>query len=129
MNLITPMEVSTYISSEIVDGKVVVTIKVNPLGQLLKGVQFRLNYDSDILKYENTEYTTSGNPLNFSNNIGKYISFGSLIYNGTGLLNDNTEYKLIFTPKETITNTIGLTSIEGIDAINLSGSTLKIRNL
>lgn len=129
MNLTTPMEVSTYISSEIVDGKVVVTIKVNPLGQLLKGVQFRLNYDSDILQYENIEYTTSGNPLNFANNIGKYISFGSLIYNGTGLLNDNTEYKLTFTPKETITNTIGLTSIEGIDAINLGGSTLKIRNL
>jgi hypothetical protein len=127
MNLITPMEVSTYISSEIVDGKVVVTIKVNPLGQLLKGVQFKLNYDSDILKYENTEYTTSGNPLNFANNIGKYISFGSLIYNGTGLLNDKTEYKLIFTPKERITNTIGLTSIEGIDAINLSGLTLKIK--
>jgi hypothetical protein len=129
MSLTTPMEISTYISSEIVDGKVVVTIKVNPLGQLLKGVQLRLNYDSDILQYENIEYTTSGNPLNFANNIGKYISFGSLIYNGTGLLNDKTEYKLIFTPKETITNTIGLTSIEGIDAINLSGSTLKIKNL
>jgi hypothetical protein len=127
MSLTTSMEISTYISSEIVDGKVVVTIKVNPLGQLLKGVQLRLNYDSDILQYENIEYTTSGNPLNFANNIGKYISFGSLIYNGTGLLNNKTEYKLIFTPKETITNTIGLTSIEGIDAINLSGSTLKIK--
>jgi hypothetical protein len=129
MNLTTPMEVSTYVSSEIVDGKVIVTIKVNPLGQLLKAVQLKLNYDSDILKYESTEYTTSGNPLNFSNNIGNFINFGSLIYNGTGLLNDNTEYKLIFTPKETITNTIGLTSIEGVDAINVGGSTLKIKNL
>jgi hypothetical protein len=129
MNLSMPMEVSTYVSSEILDGKVVVTIKVNTLGQLVKGIQLKLNYDSDILKYENTEYTTSGNPLNFANDIGKYISFGSLIYNGTGLLNDKTEYKLIFTPKESITNTIGLTSIEGIDAINLSGSTLKIKNL
>jgi hypothetical protein len=129
MNLSMPMEVSTYVSSEIVDGKVVVTIKVNPLGQLLKGVQLKLNYDSDILKYENTEYTTSGNPLNFSNDIGNYISFGSLIYNSNGLLNNNTEYKLTFTPKETITNTIGLTSIEGIDAVNVSGSTLKIKNL
>jgi len=129
MNLTTPMEISTYILSELVDGKVVVSIKVNTLGQLLKGVQLKLNYDSDILKYENTEYTTSGNPTNFSNNTGNYISFGSLIYNGMGLLNDNTEYKLIFTPKETITNTIGLTSIEGIDAVNVSGSTLKIKNL
>jgi hypothetical protein len=129
MNLSMPMEVSTYVSSEIVDGKVVVTIKVNPLGQLLKGVQLKLNYDSDILKYENTEYTTSGNPLNFSNDIGNYISFGSLIYNSNGLLNNNTEYKLIFTPKETITNTIGLTSIEGVDAVNVGGSTLKIKNL
>jgi hypothetical protein len=129
MNLTTPMEVSTYISSEIVDGKVIVTIKVNPLGQLVKGIQLKLNYDSDILKYENTEYTTSGNPLNFSNDIGNYISFGSLIYNSNGLLNNNTEYKLTFTPKEAITNTIGLTSIEGIDAVNVSGSTLKIKNL
>jgi hypothetical protein len=129
MNLSMPMEVSTYVSSEILDGKVVVTIKVNTLGQLVKGIQLKLNYDSDILKYENTEYTTSGNPLNFSNDIGNYISFGSLIYNSNGLLNNNTEYKLTFTPKEAITNTIGLTSIEGIDAVNVSGSTLKIKNL
>jgi hypothetical protein len=129
MSLTTPMEVSTYVLSEMIDGKVVVTIKVNTLGQLLKGIQLKLNYDGDILKYESTEYTTSGNPINFSNDIGNYISFGSLIYNSNGLLNNNTEYKLIFTPKETITNTIGLTSIEGIDAINVSGSTLKIKNL
>ena len=129
MNLIAPIEISTYVSSEIVDGKVVVSIKVNTLGQLLKGVQLKLNYDSDILKYESTEYITSGNPLNFSNDIGNFINFGSLIYNGTGLLNDNTEYKLMFTPKETITNTIGLTSIEGVDAINVGGTTLKIKNL
>jgi len=129
MNLTTPMEISTYILSELVDGKVIVSIKVNTLGQLLKGVQLKLNYDSDILKYENTEYITSGNPINFSNDIGNFINFGSLIYNGNGLLNNNTEYKLTFTPKETITNTIGLTSIEGIDAINVGGSTLKIKNL
>jgi len=129
MSLTTPMEVSTYISSEIIDGKVVVSIKINTLGQLLKGIQLKLNYDNDILKYENIEYITSGNPLNFSNDIVNYISFGSLIYNGNGLLNNNTEYKLIFTPKEIITNTIGLTSIEGVDAINVGGSTLKIKNL
>ena len=129
MNLTTPMEISTYILSELVDGKVIVSIKVNTLGQLLKGVQLKLNYDSDILKYENTEYITSGNPINFSNDIGNFINFGSLIYNGNGLLNNNTEYKLTFTPKETITNTIGLTSIEGVDAINVGGSTLKIKNL
>ena len=129
MNFTIPMEVSTYVSSEIVDGKVVVSVKVNTLEQSVKGIQLKLNYDSDILKYENTQYTTSGNPLNFSNDIGNFINFGSLIYNGTGLLNDNTEYKLIFTPKETITNTIGLTSIEGVDAINAGGLTLKIKNL
>jgi hypothetical protein len=129
MSLTTPMEVSTYVLSEIVDGKVVVSVKVNTLGQSLKGIQLNLNYDSDILKYENTEYTTSGNPTNFSNDTGKYISFGSLIYSGLGLLNDDTEYKLIFIPKEIISNTIGLTSIEGVDAVNTNGSTLKIKNL
>jgi hypothetical protein len=129
MSLTTPMEVSTYILSEIIDGKVVVSVKVNTLGQKLKGVQLKLNYDGDILKYESTQYTTYGNPTNFANDNGKYINFGSLIYVGNGLLNDDTEYKLIFTPKETITNTIGLTSIEGIDAVNSNGETLKIKNL
>jgi hypothetical protein len=52
-----------------------------------------------------------------------------LIYSGLGLLTNDTEYKLIFTPKETITNTIGLTSIEGVDAVNTNGETLKIKNL
>ena len=58
MNLTTPMEVSTYISSEIVGGKVVVSVKVNTLGQPLKGIQLKLNYDKDILQYQTTEYTT-----------------------------------------------------------------------
>jgi len=126
MNLTTPMEVSAYVSSEIVGGKVVVSVKVNTLGQSLKGIQLKLNYDKDILQYQTTEYTTSGNPTNFSNNTGDYINFGSLIYNGDGLLNDNTEYKITFIPLIGIEGTLGLTSISATDAINKDGKQLKI---
>jgi hypothetical protein len=126
MNLTIPMEVSTYVSSEIVGGKVVVSVKVNTLGQSLKGIQLKLNYDKDILQYQTTEYTTVGNPTNFSNDTGDYINFGSLIYSGDGLLNDNTEYKITFIPLIGIQGTLGLTSISATDAINKDGKQLKI---
>jgi len=126
MSLTTPMEVSVYVVSENVGGKVVVSVKVNTLGQSLKGIQLKLNYDKDILKYENTEYTTDGNPTNFSNDTGNYINFGSLIYSGNGLLTDNTEYKITFLPLVGIEGTLGLTSISATDAINKDGKQLKI---
>ena len=126
MNLTIPMEVSTYVSSEIFNGKVVVTIRVNTLGQALKGIQLKLNYDIDVLQYENTQYTTDGNPTNFSNDTGSYINFGSLIYSGNGLLNDNTEYKITFIPKIGIEGTLGLTSISATDAVNKEGKQLKV---
>ena len=126
MSLTTPMEVSVYAVSEIVGGKVVVSVKVNTLGQSLKGIQLKLNYDKDILQYQTTEYTTAGNPTNFSNDTGDYINFGSLIYNGDGLLNDNTEYKITFIPLIGIQGTLGLTSISATDAINKDGKQLKI---
>jgi hypothetical protein len=127
MNLTIPMEVSTYVSSEIVGGKVVVSVKVNTLGQSLKGIQLKLNYDSDALKYEGTEYTTTGNPTNFSNDSGKYINFGSLIYSGNGLLDDNTEYKITFIPLIGIGGTLGLTSVSATDAVNKEGTSLKVK--
>ena len=126
MNVTIPMEVSTYVSSEIVGGKVVVSVKVNTLGQLLKGIQLKLNYDGDALKYEGTEYTTAGNPTNFSNDNGNYINFGSLIYSGNGLLDDTTEYTLTFLPLIGIEGTLGLTSISATDAINKEGTQLKV---
>jgi hypothetical protein len=126
MSLTTPMEISTYVVSENIGGKVVVSIKVNTLGQQLKGIQLKLNYDKDILQYQSTEYTTDGNPTNFSNDTGNYINFGSLIYSGNGLLNDNTEYKITFLPKIGIEGTLGLTSISATDAVNKDGKQLKI---
>jgi hypothetical protein len=126
MSLTTSMEVSVYVVSENVGGKVVVSVKVNTLGQSLKGIQLKLNYDKDILKYENMEYITDGNPTNFSNDTGNYINFGSLIYSGNGLLNDTTEYKITFLPKIGIEGTLGLTSISATDAVNKDGKQLKI---
>jgi hypothetical protein len=126
MSLTTPMEVSVYVVSENVGGKVVVSVKVNTLGQSLKGIQLKLNYDKDILKYQSTEYTTDGNPTNFSNDTGNYINFGSLIYSGNGLLTDNTEYKITFLPKIGIEGVLGLTSISATDAVNKDGKQLKI---
>ena len=126
MSLTTPMEVSVYVVSENVGGKVVVSVKVNTLGQQLKGIQLKLNYDKDVLKYESTEYTTDGNPTNFSNDTGNYINFGSLIYSGNGLLTDNTEYKITFLPLVGIEGVLGLTSISATDAVNKDGKQLKI---
>ena len=126
MNLTMPMEISTSVLSEIVGGKVVVSVKVNTLGQSLKGIQLKLNYDSSSLQYQNIEYTTIGNPTNFSNDNGNYINFGSLIYSGNGLLDDTTEYKLTFLPLIGIEGALGLTSFSATDAVNKEGKPLKV---
>jgi hypothetical protein len=119
-------EVNTIIMSEIVGNNVIVTISVDPLQQELVGTQFQLNYDNTKLKFEKVEFITKGNPTNFGTNKGNYINIGSLITSGD-VLDKTTEYKVIFTPMNSLTNILGLTSISATDAVNKDGKQLKIK--
>jgi hypothetical protein len=119
-------EVNVILMSEIVGNSIIVTLSVDPLQQELVGTQFQLNYDNTKLKFEKVEFTTKGNPTNFGTNKGSYINIGSLITSGD-VLDKTTEYKVIFTPMNSLTDILGLTSISTTDAVNKSGKQLKVK--
>ena len=120
-------EVNALIMGETMGNKVIVTISLDPLQQEVVGTQFQLNYDNSVLKFEKVDFTTKGNPMNYGTNRGNYINIGSLITDGSTLLDKTTEYKITFTPLTQINSILGLTSISTTDAVNKSGTSLKIK--
>jgi hypothetical protein len=120
-------EINALLMGEIIGGKVVVTLTLDPLQQDVVGTQFQVNYDNTRLKFEKVEFITKGNPTNFTTNRGSFITLGSLITDGATTLDKTTEYKIIFNPVNTITDILGLTSISTTDAVNKEGKQLKIK--
>jgi len=122
--IINEINVSTI--GEIINNKVIITLSVDPLQQELVGTQFQLNYDNTRLKFDKVEFITKGNPTNFGVDKGNSINVGSLITSGD-VLDKTTEYRVIFTPINNISDILGLTSISTTDAVNKAGKQLKIK--
>jgi hypothetical protein len=120
-------EINASLMGEIIEGKVVVTLSLDPLQQEVVGTQFQVNYDNTRLKFEKVEFITKGNPTNFATNRGSFITLGSLITDGSTTLDKTTEYKIIFNFVNTTTDILGLTSISLTDAVNKEGKQLKIK--
>ena len=120
-------EINASLMGENIGGKVVVTISIDPLQQELVGTQFQLNYDNTVLEFQKVEFTTKGNPTNFGTDKGTYVKIGSIIGDGSTTLDKTTEYKITFIPKIGIQGVLGLTSISATDAVNKTGTTLKIK--
>ena len=120
-------EVQASIITELNTDKVYAYISFNPLQQQVVGTQFQLNYDNSVLKFEKVEFTTKGSPTNYGTNKGDYINVGSLISDGSTILDNTTEYKITFTSISPITNALGLISIGSTDAVNKGGTQLKVK--
>ena len=120
-------QIDAYLMGENVGGKLIVTISIDPLQQELVGTQFNLNYDNTSLKFEKVEFTTKGAPTNFGADKGTYVTFGSLITDGSTTLDKTTEYKITFLPLIGLNGTLGLTSISNTDAVNKGGTQLKVK--
>jgi hypothetical protein len=123
----TSNEIQASIVTELVNDTVYATIKIDPLQQELVGTQFKLNYDNTILKFNKVEHKTKGNPTHFGVDKGNYINLGSLITDGSTILDNTTEYKIIFTTLTKLDNVLGLMSISITDAVNRAGNQLKIK--
>jgi hypothetical protein len=120
-------EIKAYLMGEIVGGKVIITISLDPLQHEVVGTQFQLNYDNTALSFEKVDFTTKGSPTNFGTNRGSSITLGSLITDGSTLLDNKTEYKITFVPLIGINSILGLTSVSTTDAVNKGGTQLKIK--
>jgi hypothetical protein len=118
-------EINATIMTEIIGDSVYVYINIDPLGQELVGTQFKLNYDNSLLKFNNIIFKTKGSPTNYGTDKTDYINLGSLITDG-GILDNTTEYKILFTSKTKLGNIFGLISVDVTDAVNKSGKTIKV---
>ena len=122
----TTTQPTAYIISEIKGDSLIAYIKFNPNMNEIVGTQFMVNYDNSILKYSGTNFRTTGSPINFGTDKGSYINLGSLNTSGE-LLDGSTEYQLVFKLNKQIPNSLGLLSIASNEAVNVKGSSIKIK--
>ena len=62
---------------------------------------------------------------NFANHNGSKLLIGSLDLNGEKTVKTGTPYKVIFTPKQSITNTAGLVSFGIKEGVKTDGTKVK----
>jgi len=123
----TEREIATSLVTELVDGKVVVTITMNVGSQKVIGTQFKLAFDTTRLSYDNINFETTQSSTNFSNVKSNIINIGSLVQVQDKFLGSDTKYTLTFTPNGTINNTLGLVTLLTTDAVNKIGEQLKLK--
>lgn len=113
------------VSSRLSDGKVYVDVNLGTEG--LVGSQFKIVYDSSRLTLDDIVYDTGNTMTNFGTVKNSIASFGSLDFTGDSTIKSGTPYKLIFTPKEQITNTAGLISFKIVEGVKADGTKVKFQ--
>jgi len=112
------------ISSRLEEGKVLVDISTTKAGMV--GVQFNISFDDTMLELDDIIYDTGNEMTNFGNVKGNKVSFGSLDYKGDVSVKTGTPYKLIFTPKQQLTNTAGLVTFKITEGVKQDGTKVKL---
>jgi hypothetical protein len=104
------------INSTLENGKVVLTATLTKEG--LAGLQVIMNYDESKLTLDNVSFDAGSTITNFSTRDGSRLTFGSIDQLKTARIKVGTPYRLVFTPKETLTNTAGLFFFILADAVD-----------
>ena len=117
-------KVNLSLTSTLVNGKVVLTTTLTRAD--LAGIEVILQYDNTKLTLTDVVFDAGSTVTNFSTNNDNRITFGSLDQMRTARIKTGTPYKLIFTPKETLTNTAGLFYTVLSDAIDATGKKINL---
>jgi hypothetical protein len=104
------------INSTLENGKVVLTTTLTKEG--LAGLQVVMNYDSTKLTLDNIIFDAGSTITNFSTRDNGRLTFGSIDQLKTARIKVGTPYRLVFTPKEPLTNTAGLFFFVLADAVD-----------
>ena len=112
------------LTSTLVNGKVVLTTTLTKAD--LAGIEVILQYDNTKLTLTDVIFDAGSTITNFSTNADNRITFGSIDQLKTARIKAGTPYKLIFTPKETLTNTAGLFYTVLSDAIDAKGNKIEL---
>ena len=112
------------ITSTLENGKVVLTAGLTKEG--LAGLQIIMNYDSTKLTLDNVIFDSGSTITNFSTHDNGRLTFGSIDQIKTSRIKTGTPYKLIFTPKVSLSNTAGLFFFVLADAVDASGKKIEL---
>lgn len=112
------------ITSSLVDGKVELSINLTKAD--LVGIQFILDYDKDILTFDEVVFDTGNEMTNFANERNDKLFIGSIDTDGSSKIKTGIPYKLVFTPKVDITNTAGLIYFNVADAVKENGTKVNL---
>ena len=112
------------ITSTLENGKVVLTTTLTKEG--LAGLQVVMNYDSTKLTLDNIIFDAGSTITNFSTKDNGRLTFGSIDQLKTARIKVGTPYKLVFTPKEPLTNTAGLFFFVLADAVDGFGKKIDL---
>jgi hypothetical protein len=117
-------QVKLGLESKLVNGKVELSATLTKAE--LAGIQVILQYDNTKLTLDQVVFDAGSTVTNFSTNKDNKITFGSIDQVKTGRIKAGTPYKLIFTPKETLTNTAGLFYTVLADAVDAKGNKINL---
>ena len=112
------------ITSTLEGGNVVLTTNLTKEG--LAGLQVIMNYDESKLTLDNIIFDAGSTITNFSTHNNGRLTFGSIDQLKTARIKVGTPYKLIFTPKTTLTNTAGLFFFVLSDAVDSKGNKIDL---
>ena len=85
-----------------------------------------MNYDSTKLTLDNVIFDAGSTITNFSTKDDGRLTFGSIDQLKTARIKTGTPYKLIFTPKVSLSNTAGLFFFVLADAVDASGKKVEL---
>jgi len=108
------------VTSTLENGKVVLTTNLTKEG--LAGLEVIMNYDESKLTLDNIIFDSGSTITNFSTHKDGRLTFGSIDQLKTARIKVGAPYKLIFTPKTTLTNTAGLFYFVLSDAVDAKGN-------
>jgi hypothetical protein len=112
------------ITSTLEGGKVVLTTTLTKAE--LAGLQVIMNYDESKLTLDNIIFDAGSTITNFSTHKDGRLTFGSIDQLKTARIKVGTPYKLIFTPKTTLSNTAGLFYFVLSDAVDAKGNKIDL---
>ena len=112
------------VTSKLEGGKVVLITTLTKAD--LAGLQVVMNYDDTKLTLDNIVFDTGSTITNFSTHNDGRLTFGSIDQIKTARIKAGIPYKLIFTPKTSITNTAGLFYFVLSDAVDIKGNKIEL---
>ena len=116
--------VNVGVTSKIEAGKVVLSTELQKDG--LAGLELIMNYDQSKLQLDRVEFDTGNTITNFWTNDNGRLTFGSIDQLKTARIKKGIPYKLIFTPKTTLTSTTGLFFFVLVDAVDDKGNKINL---